>query len=56
MRIYIVNFLLLVSYITTGILLEALGFTSPALFSFSGFVMGVLSVCVNILLKGMSEC
>ena len=53
MRIYIVNFLILVVYITLDILLEALGFTSPALFSFYGFVMGALSICVNYsIIKG----
>jgi hypothetical protein len=41
MNIFII-ILFFVLYVTSGITLENLGFTSPAFYSFHGFVLGVI--------------
>ncbi len=54
MRTFIVNFLLVVLYVLVGVLLELVGFTSPALFAFYGFVMGVFSLAINSYIEKQS--
>jgi len=43
----IFNSLLVILYVSLGLLIESFGYTSPPLFAFYGFVMGVLAVSVN---------
>ena len=54
MRTFAVNILLVILYVLVGVTLELAGFTSPALFAFYGFVMGALSLLVNIFIEEKS--
>ena len=51
MRIIIVNVLFLILYVSTGILLELLGFKSPPLFAFVYFTLGAIVVSANFYMR-----
>ena len=43
----LINLLFCVVYMLCGLVLEELGFTSPALFSFYGFMMCLICILIN---------